>query len=198
MLSTPYLNRRFFLGSALAATALPVLAEEAPKGWTLPDEQRPTRIRLKNDFAPGQIIVDPNTFSLYWTEPKSMAVRFIVGVGRGDLYEPGTFRVGAKKEWPSWTPTKEMIARNPKSYGRWKDGMPGGPQNPLGARALYLFDDRRGDTFLRIHGTPQPWTIASAVSNGCVRLVNDHITYLYEQVPMEAPVTLYAKRTASS
>jgi lipoprotein-anchoring transpeptidase ErfK/SrfK len=196
MLHAPYLNRRFFLGTALAATAFPVLAEDMPKGWTLPDAQRPTRMRLQNDFAPGQIIVDPNTFSLYWTEEKSMAVRFIVGVGRGDLYEPGTFRIGAKKEWPSWTPTKEMIARNPKSYARWKDGMPGGPQNPLGARALYLFDNQRGDTFLRIHGTPQPWTIASAVSNGCVRLVNEHIAYLYDQVPMDAPVSLYPKRKA--
>jgi lipoprotein-anchoring transpeptidase ErfK/SrfK len=154
-------------------------------------------VRLTDTFAPGQILADPDTFSLYWTLEDKKALRYIVGVGRGDLYEPGTFFVGAKKEWPSWTPTKEMIARNPDSYAKWKDGMPGGPTNPLGARALYLFDERRGDTFLRIHGTPEPWTVASAVSNGCVRLVNDHIKLLYDIVPIGAPVTLYPKTTGN-
>ena len=120
-----------------------------------------------------------------------------MGVGRGDLYIPGTFHVGAKKEWPSWTPTKEMIARSPGHYAQFADGMPGGPGNPLGARALYLFDDVRGDTFLRIHGTPEPWTIGSAVSNGCVRLVNDHITALYDTVPIGTRVVLYAKKSAA-
>ena len=83
-----------------------------------------------------------------------------------------------------------MIERNPGAYARYEDGMPGGPGNPLGARALYLFSSGIGDTFLRIHGTPQPWIIASAVSNGCVRLVNSHIGHLYEQVPIGARALL--------
>jgi lipoprotein-anchoring transpeptidase ErfK/SrfK len=192
-LQSPHLTRRHVLATALAAAAVPAIAEDKPEGWVLPEKHLPTKVRLRDEFAPGQILVDPNTFSLYWTLPKKAAIRYVVGVGRGNLYEPGVFKVGAKKEWPSWTPTKEMIARSPGSYARWAKGMPGGPENPLGARALYLFDDVRGDTFLRIHGTPQPWTIASAVSNGCVRLVNEHIAALYEQVEIGAKVVLYPK-----
>lgn len=193
------LNRRSFLATAacgLAAPALmtPALAQTPNRQtYVVPPEHAPQVVRLRDEFAPGQILVDPNTFYLYWTMEDREALRFIVGVGRGNLYESGKFRVGAKKEWPSWTPTKEMIARNPGQYAQWANGMPGGPSNPLGARALYLFDDRRGDTFLRIHGTPDPWTVGSAVSNGCVRLVNDHIIQLYDLVPMDAPVTLYPK-----
>jgi len=163
--------------------------------YIVPPEHEPVVIRLRDTFEPGTLLVDPNTFSLYWLLEPKLAIRFIVGVGRGDLYESGSFTVGAKKEWPSWTPTKEMIARNPGNYARYANGMPGGPTNPLGARALYLFDERRGDTFLRIHGTPEPWTIGSAVSNGCVRLVNDHIQQLYDMVPIGAKVVLYPKRT---
>jgi lipoprotein-anchoring transpeptidase ErfK/SrfK len=192
-LPSHHLTRRHVLATALAAAAVPAIAEDMPEGWVLPDKHLPIKVRLRDEFEPGQILVDPNTFSLYWTLPKKAAIRYVVGVGRGNLYEPGVFTVGAKKEWPSWTPTKEMIARSPGSYARWAKGMPGGPQNPLGARALYLFDDVRGDTFLRIHGTPQPWTIASAVSNGCVRLVNEHIAGLYEQVELGAKVVLYPK-----
>jgi lipoprotein-anchoring transpeptidase ErfK/SrfK len=191
-------SRRHFL--ALAATgaatslATPSLAEKPNrKTYIVPPEHLPVIVRLQDYFEPGQILVDPNTFSLYWTLDRKQALRFIVGVGKGDLYTPGTFHVGAKKEWPSWTPTKEMIARSPEHYAQYADGMPGGPTNPLGARALYLFDDVRGDTFLRIHGTPDPWTIGSAVSNGCVRLVNDQIAELYDLVPMGAMVTLYPK-----
>jgi lipoprotein-anchoring transpeptidase ErfK/SrfK len=198
MLPSPYLSRRLFIGSTLAASALlaaPALAGKRPKDWALTEAQLPTQVRIKNKIAPGEIHVDPNTYSLYWTLPKGKAIRYTVGVGRGDLYIPGIFKIGAKKEWPSWTPTKEMIARSPGSYAKFADGMPGGPTNPLGARALYLFDDVRGDTFLRIHGTPEPWTIGSAVSNGCVRLVNEHVTALYETVPMGSRVVLYAKRS---
>jgi lipoprotein-anchoring transpeptidase ErfK/SrfK len=101
--------------------------------------------------------------------------------------------LGAKKEWPSWTPTKDMIARDPDQYAQYAGGMPGGPNNPLGARALYLFDDVGNDTFLRIHGTPEPWTIGSAVSNGCVRLANEDIVALYEAVEIGVPVLLLPK-----
>ena len=199
MSELPFLSRRRFIGTTLAATTLlatPALASTKPKDWTLTEAQLPTKLRLKTKLAAGEIHVDPNTYSLFWTLPNNKAIRYTVGVGRGDLYIPGIFKVGAKKEWPSWTPTKEMIARSPSHYAQYADGMPGGPTNPLGARALYLFDDVRGDTFLRIHGTPEPWTIGSAVSNGCVRLVNDHVTLLYDTVPIGTRVVLYAKKSA--
>ena len=192
------LTRRVFLAASAASLASPSLAHTTPdrKTYVIPPEHQPVMVRLQDEFAPGQILVDPNSFSLYFTlEEKRQALRYIVGVGRGDLYEAGTFFVGAKKEWPSWTPTKEMIARDPGHYAQWKDGMPGGPTNPLGARALYLFTKEKGDTFLRIHGTPDPWTLGSAVSNGCVRLANEHIQLLYDIVPVGTPVTLYPKRT---
>lgn len=195
-------TRRDFVAGGLASLILPALAAPALAAtkqdratYVVPPEHQPAIVRLRDSFEPGQLLVDPNSFSLYWTLERKKAMRFIVGVGKGDLYIPGSFHIGAKKEWPSWTPTKEMIARDPGHYARWADGMPGGPTNPLGARALYLFDDVRGDTFLRIHGTPDPWTIGSAVSNGCVRLVNDHITQLYDMVPLGTPVTLYSKRS---
>ena len=198
MLFVPALSRRHFIGTTLAASALlvaPVLAGTKPKDWALTKAQLPTQVRLKSKLPPGEIHVDPNSYSLYWTLPNDKAIRYTVGVGRGDLFIPGIFHVGAKKEWPSWTPTKEMIARSPGQYAQYADGMPGGPGNPLGARALYLFDDVRGDTFLRIHGTPEPWTIGSAVSNGCVRLVNEHVMQLYDSVPMDTRVVLYAKKS---
>lgn len=197
---TPFLSRRHFIGTTLAASAVlatPALASTKPKDWALTEAQLPTEVRIKNKLDAGEIHVDPNSYTLYWTLPKGKAIRYTVGVGRGDLYIPGTFHIGAKKEWPSWTPTKEMIARSPSHYAQYADGMPGGPNNPLGARALYLFDEVRGDTFLRIHGTPEPWTIGSAVSNGCVRLVNDHITLLYDTVPIGTRVVLYPKKTAA-
>ena len=200
-----FITRRVFVSSVAAVLAAPALLRPAEaqtkpnrKTYVVPPEHQPVVVQLRDKFEPGQILVDPNTFSLYWTMEKRRALRFIVGVGKGNLYTPGKFHIGAKKEWPSWTPTKEMIARDPGHYAQWADGMPGGPTNPLGARALYLFDDAGGDTFLRIHGTPDPWTIGLAVSNGCVRLVNDHITQLYEMVPLDTPVTLYSKRPQTS
>ena len=189
-------RRRILATSLVAALPLPVLAEEEPKaeGWTVPEEFLPQAVRFRDELEVGSIIVDPNVFALYWVTGPKKGVQYTVGVGRGNLYESGRFTVGAKKEWPSWTPTPEMIARNPGQYARWADGMPGGPKNPLGARALYLFTAAGGDSFLRIHGTPEPWTINSAVSNGCVRLVNEHIAALYEEVPIGAPVVLLPKK----
>ncbi len=184
--------RRDFLSSVLAlAAAGPVAAQQvAPQAAEVPEEYLPRYVRVR-DVAPFEIHVIPREFALYWTLPEGRAIRYAVGIGRAGLYEPGVFFVGAKKEWPSWTPTQEMIERNPAQYKRWEDGMPGGPGNPLGARAIYLFTPQKGDTFLRIHGTTEPHTIGQRVSNGCVRLVNSHVTHLYEQVPLGARVVLH-------
>ena len=194
------IDRRHFLVSGLGALATPAIAQStnapaetaAPEAWT-PDPIMPRVVRLEQPLAPGEVHVDPATFSLYWTLPGNRAIRYAVGIGRGNLYESGEFYVGAKKVWPSWTPTPEMIERDPDQYLQFKDGVPGGPDNPLGARALYLFVPGRGDTFLRIHGTNAPRTIGTAVSNGCVRLINPQIQHLYEQVPLNTRVVLGAK-----
>lgn len=190
------LSRRHLLGSGLAVLGLAATragAHEAGGGSAvLPPEWQPTLVSIPPGFLPGEIHVDPDAFSLYWTLPGDMAIRYMVGIGRPGLYEAGTYHVGAKKEWPSWTPTPDMVAREPELYAPYAEtGMPGGPDNPLGARALYLFTPERGDTFLRIHGTNLAQTIGTAVSNGCARLLNDHILDLYERVPLDTTVVLY-------
>lgn len=162
--------------------------------YNMPEEFLPREVQIKNDFAPGEIHVDPAQFALYWTMPDQKAIRYAIGIGRPGLYEAGEFYIGAKKEWPSWTPTPEMIERNPK-YAEWEDGMPGGPGNPLGARALYLFRPNGGDSMLRIHGTNQPKTILTRVSNGCARLTNGYMTDLYDRVPKGTAVHLYPMTT---
>ena len=189
-------TRRHFIATGFA-TALPLPAianaEQSAEDWVIPEEFLPRPVRFSDPQVPGTLIVDPDYFALYLAITERKGMQYSVGVGRGNLYESGWFTVGAKKEWPSWTPTKAMIARDPDHYAKYADGMPGGPKNPLGARALYLFDETGQDTFLRIHGTPEPWTIGSAVSNGCVRLANEHIIELYDQVELGAPVVLLPK-----
>jgi lipoprotein-anchoring transpeptidase ErfK/SrfK len=189
-------TRRHLIATGLAA-ALPwrafAHAEQLAESWVMPEEFLPRPVRFRDAQEPGSIIVDPDSFALYHVLASRRGMRYSVGVGRGNLYESGWFTLGAKKEWPSWTPTRDMIARDPDHYAKYADGMPGGEGNPLGARALYLFDDTGADTFLRIHGTPEPWTIGTAVSNGCVRLANDHVTQLYDQVEIGAPVLLLPK-----
>jgi lipoprotein-anchoring transpeptidase ErfK/SrfK len=189
-------TRRTFIATGLAAGLTSrafAHSEQSAEDWVMPEEFLPRPVRFSEPQAPGAVIVDPDYFALYLAITPDEGMQYSVGVGRGSLYESGVFSVGAKKEWPSWTPTDDMIERDPDQYAKWADGMPGGPDNPLGARALYLFDDVGNDTFLRIHGTPEPWTIGSAVSNGCVRLANEHIIELYDAVELGAPVLLLPK-----
>lgn len=178
------------IGLGAAGTASAVIPDRLPD-YNMPEEFLPREVRIKNNFAPYEIHVDPGQYALYWTLPDNKALRYAVGIGRTKLYESGEFYVGAKKVWPSWTPTPEMIERDPASYARWADGMPGGINNPLGSRGLYLFQPGRGDTFLRIHGTNEPQTIGRRVSNGCARLINDQMIELYDHVPMNTRVILY-------
>jgi lipoprotein-anchoring transpeptidase ErfK/SrfK len=187
-MTLPKLSRRGFVGTGAAALAMAGTTSFAQQ---VPPQFLPRIVNVAGRFPANEIHLDPNEFALYWTLPDGRAIRYSVGVGRRSLYESGEFTVGAKKEWPSWTPTPDMIERDPGAYKRHEDGMPGGPSNPLGARALYLFQPRRGDTYLRIHGTNAPRTIGTAVSNGCARLVNAHIADLYERVLMGTRVVLY-------
>jgi lipoprotein-anchoring transpeptidase ErfK/SrfK len=112
-----------------------------------------------------------------------------VAVGKEGLAFKGSVTVGDKQEWPRWIPTKEMIERDPEKYARHADGMDGGPENPLGARAIYLYQGGK-DTYLRIHGTTQPWTIGSAASNGCFRMVNEHVMELFSKVTVGTQVVV--------
>lgn len=183
--------------TAAATLALPAVARAydgtISREPPVPAYLTPEIVPVRGKIGPNEIHVIPDHYALYWTLPEGKAIRYYVGVGRDGLYESGTFYVGAKKAWPSWTPTPEMIKRDPRSYKRFEDGMPGGPNNPLGARAIYLFYPGRGDSFLRIHGTNKPNTIGLDVSNGCARLVNRHVVDLYSRVPLYSKVVLHPK-----
>lgn len=139
--------------------------------------------------SPGMIVVNLEERFLYHVESPGIAMRYGVGIGRGALTTKGEVIIRRKAKWPSWTPTPAMIRRSPQKYARHAGGMKGGPGNPLGARALYLYEGDH-DTMLRIHGTTEPWTIGKAVSNGCVRMVNDHVVHLYERVPVGTQVII--------
>jgi lipoprotein-anchoring transpeptidase ErfK/SrfK len=112
-----------------------------------------------------------------------MAMRYGVGVGREEALQfKGTATIGRKAEWPRWTPTANMVRRDPERYGPVAAGLPPGPTNPLGPRALYLY--RGGnDTHFRLHGTIEPYTIGTNVSSGCIRLIDQDIIDLYSRVP---------------
>ncbi|SPH18257.1 putative L,D-transpeptidase ErfK/SrfK [Defluviimonas aquaemixtae] len=189
------MQRRMFLGAAAAWAGGATIgrAHSAATPYILPPEHLPRVVPIRATFVPFEIHVLPSQFALYWTLPDAKAIRYTVGIGRPGLCEADEFYIGAKKEWPSWTPTPQMIEREPERYAQFADGVAGGIDNPLGARALYLFQPGRGDTMLRIHGTNDPTTIGRAVSNGCARLVNDQITELYERVPLGTRVILYSQ-----
>lgn len=193
------MNRRGFLAGSVAAMALPALPVLAqtleipgePAKW--PKAQQVRVVRIQDSLPTGSVHVVPRDFALYLITAPGQALRYPVGIGRPGLYVPGTFRVGDKRAWPSWTPTAGMLAREPEVYAPYRGGIEGGLTNPLGARALYLYRLGGGDSLLRIHGTPDPSGIGREVSNGCARLLNAHAIHLYERVPMGARVVLHPK-----
>jgi lipoprotein-anchoring transpeptidase ErfK/SrfK len=138
---------------------------------------------------PGSIVVNVPQRRLYLVQGGGRALRYGVGVGRSEGANfRGTAIVGRKEKWPHWTPTANMMAAIPM-YRSYAGGMEGGPNNPLGPRALYLYRNGR-DTFFRLHGTTEPETIGSAVSSGCIRLFNQDIIDLYNRVPVGTQVTV--------
>ena len=146
------------------------------------------RVRYDGVGSPGSIVVDTNDKFLYSVEGGGWATRYGVGVGQAGLSLKGQASVGHKAVWPSWTPTENMMRRKPRLV-QYAGGVPGGPDNPLGARALYLYRNGQ-DTMYRLHGTNEPWSIGRAVSSGCVRLLNDDIIDLYERTPVGTSVTI--------
>ncbi|MFD1940631.1 L,D-transpeptidase [Paradevosia shaoguanensis] len=153
----------------------------------------PQYLRQIVDFPtsepPGTVVVDTTNRFLYLVQEDGKALRYGVGVGKEGLEFKGTANIALKREWPRWTPTQDMIKREPERYAQWSGGMEGGAENPLGPRALYLFKDGK-DTLFRIHGTTQPETIGTAVSSGCIRLMNQDVIDLYGRVPQGANVVV--------
>ncbi|MDJ1159039.1 L,D-transpeptidase [Chelatococcus sp. SYSU_G07232] len=138
-------------------------------------------VRYDRPELAGTVVVDPANRFLYLVQDGGRAIRYGVGVGREGFAWAGNATIRRKAEWPTWTPPSQMIRRQPE-LAEWAAGMPGGLDNPLGARALYLYQGDR-DTLYRIHGTNEPWSIGSAVSSGCIRLINQDIIDLYRRVP---------------
>jgi lipoprotein-anchoring transpeptidase ErfK/SrfK len=138
---------------------------------------------------PGTVIVDAQKRYLYLVlESGTSALRYGVGVGRQGFSWSGEAVVGMKRRWPRWVPPEEMVARDEKA-AKWANGMPGGPENPLGARALYLHSNGE-DTMFRIHGTTEPSSIGKAMSSGCIRMLNEDIADLFLRVPIGTPVVV--------
>lgn len=146
-------------------------------------------VDYRSPYPPGTVVVDPHQRFLYLVQKGNRAIRYGVGVGREGLAFAGRGTVQEKREWPHWTPTPAMIAREPKRYAKWAHGMNGGVGNPLGARALYLFKNGK-DTRYRIHGTTEPDSIGKAVSSGCIRMMNQDVIDLYGRVPLGAKVVV--------
>ncbi|WP_436643225.1 L,D-transpeptidase [Microbaculum sp. FT89] len=145
--------------------------------------------------APGTLVVDPSAYYLHFVEPSGTAMRYGIGVGKAGFEWAGEAKVQYKRRWPKWTPPAEMIAREPElaQYSAANGSYPPGPTNPLGARALYLFQNGE-DTLYRIHGSPEAWTIGKAVSSGCIRLLNQDIIDLHDRVPNGARVVVRASQ----
>jgi len=178
-----------FTIAAIIAASSPALAHEPKQPFVLDPLYEPQQVSFPSAFSAGTIIVDTANRFLYLVEADGMARRYGIGVGKAGLAWSGTAEVGRKTEWPAWKPTKKMIRRNPKKYLRYANGLRGGRNNPLGSRALYLYHNGQ-DTYYRIHGTTEPWTVGQAVSNGCIRMVNEHVEDLFERVPIGTTVVV--------
>jgi lipoprotein-anchoring transpeptidase ErfK/SrfK len=143
---------------------------------------------------PGTVIIDPQAHYLYFVQANGTAIRYGVGVGRQGFGWSGVATIHDKQEWPDWYPPKEMLARQPELRRQMSElqsgiGMPGGTRNPLGARAMYLWQGNK-DTLYRIHGTVEPWTIGTSVSSGCIRMINQDAMDLYERIPVGTRVVV--------
>jgi len=137
---------------------------------------------------PGTIVVDPQNRFLYLVQADGMSMRYGIGVGRQGFAWSGDAQIKDKQEWPKWFPPAEMMARD-QYAAQYPDGMEGGLKNPLGARALYLYQGDK-DTLYRLHGTNEPDSIGKAVSSGCIRLLNQDIIDLYQRVPLGTKVVV--------
>jgi lipoprotein-anchoring transpeptidase ErfK/SrfK len=153
-----------------------------------------TAVHYPTNEPPGTIVVDPQNRFLYFVQGGGRAMRYGIGVGRQGFAWSGVATIHEKQEWPDWYPPKEMLQRQPELMRQMSElrgglGMAGGPRNPLGARAMYLWQNNK-DTLYRIHGTFEPWTIGSNVSSGCIRMINQDVLDLYQRVAVGAKVVV--------
>jgi lipoprotein-anchoring transpeptidase ErfK/SrfK len=151
----------------------------SPYGGSSPIQRQ--TVYFPSNYAPGTIIISTAERRLYLVLPNGQALRYGIGVGRDGFRWSGVHHISAKKEWPSWTPPSQMLARRPDLPRH----MAGGIENPLGARAMYL-----GSTLYRIHGSNEPETIGQAVSSGCFRMTNEDVTDLYSRVSVGTTVVV--------
>lgn len=172
-----------FQGRSIAAPA-PAPVEDARPARQYPASTR-TLVDDPTDQRPGTITVDTKNRHLYLSLPGGQAVRYGVGVGREGFTWSGRTHIGRMAAWPDWTPPAAMLKRRPDLPRH----MEGGENNPLGARAMYLYSGDR-DTMFRIHGSNEPWTIGHAVSSGCIRMLNDDVADLFERVRVGAAVVV--------
>jgi lipoprotein-anchoring transpeptidase ErfK/SrfK len=187
-----HITRRVFVLSSLALMASgcsslgwPISPVFAARTGLYPRYRR-QQVRYDGSESAGTIVVNTSERHLYFVEGDGWAMQYAVAVGEEGLTLKGEATIGRKEEWPSWTPTADMIRRKPR-LAQYAGGVAGGPQNPLGASALYLY--RAGhDTMFRLHGTNEPWSIGQAVSNGCIRLTNEDIVDLYNRAPLGTTV----------
>jgi len=149
---------------------------------------RRKEVAYETTEPPGTIIIDVDARQLYFTLSGGRAQRYGIGVGKQGFEWSGNAIIRRKAMWPRWVPPKEMVARDHLA-AQWAGGMPGGPENPLGARALYLYQGEV-DTLYRIHGTSQPQSIGREVSSGCIRLLNADVADLFERVPIGTKVVV--------
>ena len=197
-------TRRTFLGSTFAALSVRTARAAADKrNWvvgTIPDQPfnialmdmnlvppqyRRQMVAFDGPEPPGTLVVDAANRYLYWVQERGAALRFGTAVGREGAAWHGNAVVGRKAKWPSWTPTANMRRKNPALPVTMK----GGPANPLGARALYLYKNGV-DTLYRIHGTNEPGSIGKSASSGCIRMFNEHIFELFAEVPVGTRVVV--------
>jgi lipoprotein-anchoring transpeptidase ErfK/SrfK len=137
---------------------------------------------------PGTIVVILAECHLYYVLPDGSAIRYGVGIGRDGFRWAGRANIQYGKKWPMWKPPAEMIKRKPE-LEKWRDGQPGGLDNPLGARALYIYQNDV-DTGYRVHGSPEWWSIGQAMSSGCVRMINQDVIDLFDRVPGKTPIVV--------
>lgn len=168
----------------IQAVSLPPKKPKAEKSFN--SDFLPQEVAYDGGEKPGTIVISTGERFLYLVEADGMARRYGVGVGKEGFEWSGTQKIARKAEWPTWTPPEEMRQRVKAKEGRiLPERMEGGPDNPLGARALYL-----GNSLYRIHGTNQPWTIGQAVSSGCIRMRNEDVVDLYDRVKVGTRVVV--------
>jgi lipoprotein-anchoring transpeptidase ErfK/SrfK len=171
--------------SAIEPERFPVSIEEYK---SIDPDFLPQMVNYATSELPGTIVIDTDARFLYLVLASGRAKRYGIGVGREGFGWSGTATIGRMTKWPMWFPPKEMQYRD-KEARRWRRGMPGGSRNPLGARALYLFQGK-SDTLFRIHGTRDPKSIGKAVSSGCIRMLNADVVDLFNRVPMGTKVVV--------